>query len=161
MARSRINPKVAESWSKESRFNSLIFIVFAFFMGWIFAKDISLSLSSMDWQPVEAKILTSKVNRGLRGGPDSPWIEFRYVVDNRTYINDRLDFGEWSYGDVPEYLRDYPVDSVTTVYYNPTNPEESVLNKSGSLATNLFLSLISWLFGIVTFYYRFFKREKT
>ena len=109
---------------------------------------------------MDAYILQSKVNRGNRGGPNSPWIEYKYVVNGRTYTSDRLDFGEWSYDDVPAYLRGFPVGSVVTAFYDPANPELAVLKKSGALVANLFFSLLAWGAGATTVYYRFFKRVK-
>jgi hypothetical protein len=160
MARAKIRKRVADSWSKEARFNSLMLIAFAFFMGWLFAKDVSLLLSSGNWQTTSAHILQSKVNKGQRGGPDSPWIQYSYVVDDQNYASDRIDFGEWSHGDVPTFLQSYPVGAEREVYYNPDKPSEAVLIKSGSLLVNLLLCLLAWGSGTITCYYRFFKCSK-
>jgi len=81
-------------------------------------------------------------------------------LDGRTYTSDRLDFGDWSYDDVPTYIRDFPVGAVVTAFYDPANPELAVLNKSGALAANLFFSLLAWGASVITAYYRFFKRVK-
>jgi len=130
------------------------------FFGWIFAQNASLFLSAGHWLPTEAYILHSKINKGHRGGPDSTWIEYRYVVGSRTYVSDRIDFGEWSYGDVPAYIRNFPVGTAVTAYFNPDDPEEGVLKKSGSLVGNLLLCLLAWGIGVLTIYYRFFKLVK-
>lgn len=153
--------KVADSWSSQAKTKNLIVIAFAFFMGWMFAKDMSMSLKSGNWQTTQAYIVQSKVNRGSRGGPDSPWIEYQYTVHGRTYISDQIDFGKWSYGDVHTYLRGFPIGSVTTAFYDPDHPENAVLDKSSSHLCIFLLCLIAWCGGLITVYYRFFKREKT
>jgi hypothetical protein len=152
--------KVSDSWSGQAKTNSIILLAFAIFMGWLMAKDVSQSLTSGNWQATQAFIVVSKINRGSRGGPDSPWIEYQYVVDNRNYVSDRIDFGGWSYGDVPSYISNFPVGFVTTAYYDPDHPEEAVLDKSGSHSSSLLLCIVAWIGAALIVYYRFFKLEK-
>lgn len=105
----KVKKKLADSWSSKAQFNCLVLIVAMSFYGWIFAQNASLFLSAGHWLPTEAYILHSKINKGHRGGPDSPWIEYCYVVGSRTYVSDRIDFGEWSYDDIlPTYIRNLP-----------------------------------------------------
>lgn len=149
--------KWADSWSANARFNSCILTVSMFFFGWVFVQDAWLSLSSGHWQPIKANIVESKINRGNRGGADSPWIEYRYVVDDQTYHSDRIDFGVWSYGDVATYIQRFPVGASVSAYYNPDDPDEAVLVKAGALVANILLCVLMWGIGAVTFYFRFFK----
>jgi len=158
MRHSNRNHKVAESWSSTARTNSLIVIVAMTVMGWFSAKDLGLMFSSDDWQTTQAIIIQSKVNKGSRGGPDSPWIEFRYQVAGQRFVSDQIDFGQWSY-DVLSYLKDYPIGAEVTIYYDPDEPQQSVLNKSGSFMANLFLCLLTWGAAATTFYYRFINQN--
>ncbi|MBT5230307.1 MAG: DUF3592 domain-containing protein [Methylococcales bacterium] len=160
MAYPKVKNKIADSWSSQARTNSLILIAAMLFFGWISAQDVKLLLSSCHWQPIESQIIQSKINKGNRGGPDSPWIEFRYTVDKRTYASDQVDFGEWSHGDVPTYISNFPIGKTVTAYYNPDNPEQAVLNKTGSLFGNLLMCLVTWGLAAMTIYYRFFKLAK-
>jgi hypothetical protein len=152
-------PKVAESWSSTARTNTIILIMGMAVMGWFSVKDLGLMFTSSTWKPTPAIIIQSKVNRGNRGGPDSPWVEFSYQINGQMYVSDELDFGQWSY-DVPLYLSNYPIGKSVTAYYDPDNPKQAVLNKSGSVMANLFLCLLTWGAAVITFYYRFIKREK-
>ena len=62
-----------------------------------------------------------------------PEVHFEYQVDGNHYQGKRVSFG--SEPDFPSrqkaetFLETYPVDSVTTVFYNPENPQEAVLSQ--------------------------------
>lgn len=60
--------KVAENWSSQARTNSIVLIVSMAFFAWFFADNVALSLSSGNWLPVDARIVSSEVDRGTVAG---------------------------------------------------------------------------------------------
>jgi hypothetical protein len=152
----RYNIQAANTWSARARTNSLIVIITMLFLGAYSAKNMSQQLSGNYWLSSEAVIVVSKINKGHRGGPDSPWIEYRYRVNGRDYVGDQIDFGQWFY-DIPYYLNKYPVGHVVTIYYDPAQPDDAVLEHSGSLFANVFLLIFAWGIAGVFGYYRFLR----
>lgn len=64
-----------------------------------------------------------------------------------------------AYGDIPTYLARFPIGAEVTAYYDPDEPKEAVLNKAGSVMTNLFACLGFCAVVAIAIYYRFFKLE--
>ncbi|MCQ8877079.1 DUF3592 domain-containing protein [Pseudoalteromonas shioyasakiensis] len=141
------------------RVNSVIIIITMLFLGWFAVKDLLIMVSSSNWVETDAVIIVSKVNRGHRGGPDSPWIEFRYLVAEQSYVSDKIDFGQWDYN-VSALLQEYSAGKQVKAYYNPDNIEQAVLQNTGSILSNILLGFFAWGIAVITFYYRFIKREK-
>ncbi|WP_371193425.1 DUF3592 domain-containing protein [Glaciecola sp. SC05] len=149
------NSKQADdSWSERLKKNSLIMILAFAVMGWFSAADLKLMMSSNSWNSVPATVIESQINRGFRGGPDSPHIAFAYTVNGQTYISEQIDFGQWNY-DVAHYLQKYPIGKTVSAFYDPIAPQRAVLEKSGSVAANLLLVLLMWGSAACLVHYRF------
>lgn len=151
--------KVSEKWSGRMRTNSIIVLIAFIYIGWLSAGDLAHIFASDSWQRTQAVIVRSTVNRGTRGGPDSPWIEFRYHVAGRVFTGDQIDFGQWNYN-IPMYLQKYPVGKQILIYYDPLQPKHAVLEKTGSAWANFFSMLLIWGAAAILLYFRFFKRER-
>lgn len=147
------NSRTDDSWSERLKKNSIIIILAFAVMGWFSAKDLKLMMLSSSWQSVPATIIESQINRGFRGGPDSPYIAFAYTVNGQIYISDEIDFGQWSY-DVQHYLQQYPSGKTVSAFYDPIAPQRAVLEKSGSVVANLLLVLLLWGSAACLVYYR-------
>ena len=146
----------SDAWSDNARRNSVIVIITCVFIGWFSFKDVRMMLTAGSWFETPAMITLSTINRGSRGGPDSPYIEYSYEVNGQYYIGNEIDFGKWNY-DIPAYLAKYPKGRLVTVYYDPVSPKRAVLEKSGSYILNAFVLLFTWGGALVLCYYRFLK----
>jgi Protein of unknown function (DUF3592) len=58
-----------------------------------------------------------------------PKISYRYTVAGRTYVGTRYQFSRVPYemGNIQEILRKYPIGSPVPLYFDPGQPNESVL----------------------------------
>ena len=89
--------------------------------------------------PVNARVIESRVRKIMtsRRTIYEPYIEYSYTVNGRTYNSTRLGYGskpipEGYDGTEKSYVAAYPVGKSITAYYNPDNPNESVLTNQES-----------------------------
>lgn len=75
-------------------------------------------------------------------------LRYRYRVDDIEYVSDRISFGgmELAYVYALKTLPQYPLGKMLNVYYNPLNPEDSVLKPGAQ-----FLSLLLYCLGVPFF----------
>ena len=95
--------------------------------------------TSTAWPSAPGKITGQKIRIDEIDDDDNsrvryiPEVHFEYQVDGNLYQGKRLSLG--SEPDFPSrqkaeaFLGAYPVESVTTVFYNPENPQEAVLSQ--------------------------------
>jgi len=93
--------------------------------------------ASRDWPTTQGVIVSSAVERVRRNDPDRGFtttfharISFNYSVGGEPYTGDRVGFGD--YGSNTNHharsvVRQYPVGSQVTVYYDPNRPQSSLL----------------------------------
>ena len=82
---------------------------------------------SFRWQSTEGFVLDSEVQ--VAGA--SSQIEYQFRVDDRNYRSTRIAFAEFSgSGTWRKYLKGkYAPKNTVTVFYDPSNPHKSVLEK--------------------------------
>lgn len=89
-------------------------------------------LKSLNWKTTTGKVLENTIEeRGYPGGFFAPVLFYQYTVDGNTYQSAKYSFGFNVFSNsasVEEKLKQYPIGSEITVYYNPLNPKISVLN---------------------------------
>lgn len=99
--------------------------------------------ATRDWQTAPGRIIGSEAEEYRAWVSDSsnprlrtfyrPTIVYLFSVNGRDYIGDRITFGGqagWSASIFFRYrLARYPEGSQVTVYYNPANPSEAVLER--------------------------------
>jgi hypothetical protein len=103
--------------------------------------------ASKNWPSVNGVILTSEVaasrRRGRNGVSYYPFVMYEYTVNGQRYKGNRLRFGaEMGYGFpgmVQRTLDKYPPGGTATIYYNPDNPNEAVLEQSTNIAANFLI----------------------
>ena len=117
------------------------------FGGWVFAGiwcgvsflavfflggPVLADLGTSDWEPTNGVIIDSGVSESTGGEGDTTyclWVNYDYTYDNNTYNGDVVSFSKdnscssWA----EEADEDYPAGQEITVYVNPDNPYESVL----------------------------------
>lgn len=119
------------------------------------------------WNEVQATVVSSKVKShdSDDGTTYSPYIAYRYEIDGSEYFGDQYTFmGGSSSGRAGKaaIVRQYPKKHKFTIYVNPANPTESVINREPS--PSLLFGLIPLVFaavGIATIIFGFRTKGST
>ena len=145
-------------------------LIVVFLMGtaglWAGYSRWSLGSASMSWESVEGKVTSSTVNRSGRartnsssGGTDYyAKISYQFMVDGKSFTGDQVRFddppggsGEGGRREAEEFVERFSAGSSTTIYYDPDNPESSVLIQ-GTTGTGVWipggLGILAWAFGL-------------
>lgn len=162
-AKAHLNAKVNKiSHPNTSRSkNILIFIVALTF--WAILGDLATSgsvRSFLNYQLYEYEattkgtIIRSELWYGMKGGAHYS-IAYSYTVDEYdSYIGKRVNFYKNVDDTAVEAVDNYPVGKEVTVYYEKTNPEQAVLEKT-SLGGGTWFDIFAILFIASITYYGF------
>jgi len=98
----------------------------------------------------------------------TPRIGYLYTVDGKTYSNDLISFkinsmrirSEKTKSWAETVISDYPVGSAVTVYYNPVNPQISVLQKGAATDWKIFFGSLFILIGVIGGLYFIFRGDE-
>ena len=98
------------------------------------ARGILRGLRSATWRETSGGILFSKVERYYRGkdlAKEMLNLSYHYTVDGKVHEGTRVSFNSfaWFFGDLGKLAAKYPQDREVTVYYDPSAPEDAVLEK--------------------------------
>ncbi len=135
------------------------------FLVWTFV-NVQEALESASWPSVQGQLLSKKVESSSMRDKDGrstqsfrPTVHFTYLVDGKTHNGTRLRIPIPSYNrydKAQKTLADLSVTKPCEVYFNPANPEDSVLqpgihisNIIGPTLFGLFLTTI----GIGSFFF--------
>ena len=100
------------------------------------------SWHSVDGTVIETEVVEKRLNDEINY---SPRIVYRFSVDGKIYKNDRVGLFEPIYSfkiDAENALKSYPVGQTITVYYDPEQPGESLLDRSNTNIWRIFLYLV-------------------
>ena len=125
-------------------------------------------VSSSGWEIIEGEIVASSVIdvSDTTGERYLPSVRYQYQIDGQTYTGDQIDLRGTIYmGNeevAAERIRPYQVGDSVTLYANPANPAQSVLDRqvqpgawwlvgagAGLLLLSLFFGLMRWRSGPV------------
>ncbi len=131
------------------------------------------AVETENWPSVMGIVLESRVIEDTQDTDTSyqPYIKYSYVVDNKQYINTVIYPGDiinsGSYDSIKNFVDKYPERSQVPVYYNPNNPQDSVLIPGVStghiiiLGIGIFFLVLSIILTVVIFLgIRFSNRNK-
>jgi hypothetical protein len=121
------------------------------FWGWNILQNAKASSS---WPTAQGNVISSDVSYSSNadGGESySPEVIYQYTVNDQHYESHTIKFGENSYSSrrkAEGIASSYPVGKEVTVYYDPQNPERSVLEPGVSGGSYIVLG-IGVLFGLI------------
>jgi hypothetical protein len=89
------------------------------------------------WLSTGGVVTKSQVRNRKRSDMDGkstmesePYVTYEYMVGSKQYHGSRISFAEKIGGaDIQPTLKRYPVGATVTVYYNPADPQEAVLER--------------------------------
>ncbi len=114
----------------------------------IFATRNSINaIKTKSWPTIGGTVISSEVQRSSRYVPR---IVYSYTVNGREFTSDKIRLTNFSQykkkEDAARIAGAYPVDAKVTVYYNPVNAEEAIL-EPGIRGEHIFMFLL----GLVIF----------
>lgn len=132
-------------------------------------RDTRSAKESLHWPETPGVITASFVHEYTEIDDSepafTPRIGYLYTVDGKTYSNDLISFEFKSMRNRSEktklwaeaVISDYPIGSAVTVYYNPANPQISVLQKGAATDWKIFwgcLFIAIGAIGVLFFIYK-------
>jgi hypothetical protein len=121
----------------------LVGLVTLIYLAWSWIRQSAAS----QWRSITGEILESHTTAQSDGW--SPHVSYTYVVGGKNYTNDRIYLYPSDDTDERRALNLvalYPARKKITVYYKPSNPNDSVLDRRPSLWRFLFLALFASFF---------------
>jgi len=121
-------------------------------------KRLATAKKSANWPYVEGRVISSEMEIDRDSDSEgtsvtySAEVMFEYEVAGVVYSANRVSFGQYgssSPGHARKILNKYPADEAVKVYYDPANPEVSVLEPGVTFSTYLLLigGLVFIFFG--------------
>jgi hypothetical protein len=142
-------------------------------VGWIFGGSFTLlgllfvmiggfefrqGMKTNDWPAAAGRIVESKVTSSPGAHHDyTVNVRYSYEIDGQKFEGDRLRFGNKSYSKWTSAKKEqalYPPREEVQVYYNPTNPSQSVLIKGIGVSWMMMaLGLMALVIGLVVMFH--------
>ena len=129
-------------------------------------KVVNHANSTKSWDTVEGIITKSTIFKEEDGGTAYiPTIEYRYEINGKSYDHnqiistERIQFGKLNLA--KEYTDKYSENTKVTIYYNPVNPQDSVLETGVSVRHffSLVMPSLVLIFGLFLVYKLFIKKK--
>ncbi|MFN2108963.1 MAG: DUF3592 domain-containing protein [Anaerolineae bacterium] len=114
------------------------------------AREILRGLRTANWRETSGVILFSNVERYYRGkdvAKEVLQLSYHYTVDGITREGNRVGFKSftWFLGDLKKLAAQYTQDQDVTVYYDPLDPENVVLEKGTDCTDAILLVALALL----------------
>lgn len=112
----------------------LLFLAGAVFITWFGINWIQRGKAATHWPTTKARIARTEIAIRQSKGTKyyGPKIEYEYAIGNEKISGRNIAFGTTDQDDddrrwAEKYLAKYPVGKTVTVFFNPADPHESVL----------------------------------
>ena len=140
-----------------------LFMVAGGVMSFFGVRQLMRAQASTTWPTVTGVVTISELGKQMGNERDesttySADISYDYVANDRSYVNGAVSFDGVRSSDpstARRLLKRYPVGKQVTVYYNPADPQEAVL-EPGLTGGSWFLPSFGALFvgvGIAVFFF--------
>lgn len=127
-------------------------------------KSKQKAAEALSWPKVLGRVMRSEILRSESRDEDgtsysyAPAIEYEYQVGEQNYSSEQVAFGGFtstgSRKPAEKVVYKYPLNDAVSVYYNPANPYEAVLEQKvgsgakGALIGGIILIAVSILMGL-------------
>lgn len=146
---------------KRERYWMLVFLLGGLIAMGKGSYDAYQALRSDTWSTVEGKIVSSSITKVKHPGETPayyPDIQYVYQVEGKVYTGNRIFWGEFGSGSpssAQAVVNNYKVGMSVTVYYDPRNPANAILERGARWASFalLFGGLLFSIVGVVGFLY--------
>jgi len=143
-------------------FGFLIFFALGVLMLYFGFNSMKTLRESKSWQSVKGEIVSSTVeirqeeSNGKMIEMYYPNIRYGYFVAGSQFFNNKISFGDYGSNKrrtASKICNNYPADLAVTVYYNPKDPQNSVLERKAGLGNlvTLGVGILFILGGILLF----------
>lgn len=135
--------------------------IFLLFGGWLAYLNITGLLAkrrgfrqakvARQWPSVTGRVLSSRIVEGRSRSSETrqmiytyrPEVEFEYQAGGKTFKSQRIAFGKLLFyqpSEAQAFMEQHAVGAPVTVYHDPQQSSEAVLNRDPSLATHLMIA---------------------
>ncbi|MFU8860970.1 MAG: DUF3592 domain-containing protein [Cyclonatronaceae bacterium] len=139
-----------QRWAGSFRLAGWVFLGLSLLLTWGFYRQFSTAQNSKNWPFVTGEVIEFDVRNRTADKSVYATIRYTYKVDGYTYTGNRftLENGEPDVRQVARRLDAYPEGRTITVYYNPENPSQAVL-EPGVSANALMVTSMAYLFFVL------------
>jgi hypothetical protein len=126
-----------------------VFVIVGMVVAWQGKKRLAIAKRSAGWPYVMGKVISSEMEIDRDTDSDrgtsitySAEVMFEYEVGGVSYAANRVSFGQYgssSPGPARKILNKYPADEAVKVYYDPADPQNSVLEPGVTFSTYMVL----------------------
>ncbi len=117
--------------------------------GGMLAWSMARQHASKRWLTTQGEILQSNIQEDSDGW--IPHIRYRYTVDQQDYTGKQIGFytpNSGTEGYAKQQLASYPAGKIARVCYNPSNPQDAVLDRKIPLWRPIFWFFFTLFFGM-------------
>lgn len=142
---------------------SAIFGVICLYVLFEYISGISTSNVSKSWSEIEAEVISSEVTVCGKGRSYYPSIEYKYSIGENSYVSDRIILGHSGCGSqrrAEKFVDTYIPGNLIVAFYDPNNPNESVLISGDILWDTWFMVLLMVVFIVASLKTSFYWCKK-
>ncbi|UIE37053.1 DUF3592 domain-containing protein [Leptodesmis sichuanensis] len=117
-------------------------------------QELQKAQDSPRWSTTEGIIISSEIQEHKKDEDSTTYfanVHYKYTVGEKPYTSDQVSFGQYGSGD-PEHARSivsrYPAGQKVIVHFNPTHPDQSVLEPGATWSSYMVLGFGMIFFGI-------------
>jgi hypothetical protein len=160
--------------SQNQNTKSGLFFGFIIFLGLGIAtfyfgmNNYKMYKASKSWPSVKGTVTESRVairqteSDGKMINMYYPKVVYHYFVNDTSFTNNKISFGEYGTDKrkhANKVIGKYPVNSEVTVYYNPKNPQEAVLERKAGFGNYLTLGVgLAFILGGILLLFALIKK---
>jgi len=136
----------------------LVFLGGGIYLIYRSVKDKQKAKLSLSWPSTVGKVIESRVveSHSTSDGDTTttykPYVKYEYQVVGETFTSDKLSIGPAvstsNYRKSQEKVNRMPVGSTLTVFYNPDDPTDAVLEQRSNTTVMLILGIVFTVIGL-------------